>query len=520
MLQRINSHIVNYLPTTLETELRVYEERIDRNNFLTNEQRTFIQVFLSQHQYFYLPNNNFFYEYTGTSFFIVKEDDIIHKVLSRISNCRVLMQWKYKTKLNVIKQIRERSLFECIPETTTIQNVLNALYPSVFTSKNSTKYFLTILGDNILKKNQHLIFLVSPQMKKIITDIDNIAFGSIGVTNATHNFMTKYHENHSYEHCRLLKMNESFPHEVWREILKKIGLDLICVAVHYSNRYGNSDIFIETKSDEELSQYSLFLKQHSAEVIVSEFCDKYIIRSSPIATATATSLSNVTAVSGETFQMEMEWKNLHFLWKQFLSVCNLPNIIYASTLKNIFKQAFVFFEERDSFCGITSKYLPLQRDFIAFWESTVDVGSVVNELEIDEICSLFKLWSQQEQHQRQLFSNGNISEETVLKILIHFFPTIEIMEDKNVLNVSCSLWNKTKDIKNSFEFIKYTIKFDNTALLVSIDDMYHCYSKYCNTGIYGHKLVVSKRYFENFLHFELSEFVVYDKFIETRWFVS
>ena len=31
--------------------------------------------------------------------------------------------------------------------------------------------------------------------------------------------------------------------------MKKIGLDLLCVAAHYSKRYENSDNFIENKSD-------------------------------------------------------------------------------------------------------------------------------------------------------------------------------------------------------------------------------------------------------------------------------
>jgi hypothetical protein len=162
MTQRIYNHIVNYLPNTLENEMRNHEKRIIRNNFLTNEQQLFIQVFLSKNKYFYLPNNNFFYEYDGEKYLIVKEDDVIHKLLSSISKDRVLLQWKYKTKSNIIKQIKERSLFSSIPETDTIQNVLNVLYPSFFPSKNFAKYFLTIIGDNILKKNSNLIFLVSP----------------------------------------------------------------------------------------------------------------------------------------------------------------------------------------------------------------------------------------------------------------------------------------------------------------------------------------------------------------------
>ena len=507
MLQRINTHIVNYLPNALSNECKQHEDRITRNNYLTNEQQVFIQVFLSKNQYFYLTSNNFFYEYNGANFFIVKEDDIIHKLLSSISKDRVLMQWKHKTKLNIIKQIRERSLFTCIPETDTIQDILNHLYPSIFTSKNSAKYFLTIIGDNILKKNPNLIFLVSPQMKKIITELDNIAFGSIGVNNTTHNFMTKYHENHSYENCRLIKMNESFSNNVWREILKKIGLDLLCVAVHYSKRYENSDKFIENKYDEEVKNYAYYLKNSNPSTIVGEFCSKYII----------------SASNG----IQIEWKNLHFLWKQFLSNSNLPNIIYSNSLKNLLKELYNYNETADTFIGITSKYLPIQSDFIKFWENSIKVIETTEsaqtfgyELEIDEICSLFKSWTKvrtlTKQNNDVVSSNGNISEENVVKILKHFFPNIEIVEDKYVLNVSCILWDKNGEIEQSFDYIKTQIKNNHEMLsLISFDDAYNHYYKYCNVN--SHKLVVSKRYFEKYLYFKLTDYIVYEKFIETSW---
>jgi hypothetical protein len=136
MTQRIFNHVVTYLPNTLDSELKNHEKRVTRNNYLTNEQNIFIQVFLSKNKYFYLPNNNFFYEYDGERYLIIKEDDIIHKLLSTISKDQVLLQWKHKTKSNIIKQIKERTLFHSIPETDTIQNVLNVLYPSIFNSKN------------------------------------------------------------------------------------------------------------------------------------------------------------------------------------------------------------------------------------------------------------------------------------------------------------------------------------------------------------------------------------------------
>ena len=515
MTQRIYNHIVNYLPNTLDNEDKNHEKRIIRNNFLTNEQQIFIQVFLSKNKYFYLQNNNFFYEYDGEKYLIVKEDDVIHKLLSTISNDRVLLQWKHKTKLNIIKQIKERSLFSSIPETDTIQNVLNVLYPAIFSSKNAAKYFLTIIGDNILKKNSHIIFLVSPKMKQILNELDNVALSSICNNNTANNFMTKYHENHSYENCRLIKINENFSNEVWRELLKKIGLDLLCVAAHYSKRYESADHFIENKSDEELKAYTYYLKHSCPNNIVVEFCNKYIIDSNS--------------------ECKMEWKNLHFVWKQFLSNCNLPNVIYSNSLKNILKEKYTYVDETDSFMGITSKYLPVHSDFIKFWENTITIQNIAsdsnidgnninnhvfandiifdNEFEIDELCSLFKYWSKQ--NIEQLMTNGHITEENILKILKHFFPVAEIIEDKFVLNINCSMWNKMSDINGSFEYIKEQINSDHKLALISFDDAYNYYYKFCNLNSFT--FIVSKRYFEKYLYFKLSDHIVYEKFIETEW---
>jgi len=501
MSQRLYNHVVNYLPNTLDNEMRNHSKRVIRNNYLTNEQNIFIQVFLSKNKFFYLPNNNFFYEYDGERYLIVKEDDVIHKLLSSISKERILLQWKYKTKTNIIKQIKDRNLFSSIPETDTIQNVLNVIYPSFFVSKNFAKYFLTIIGDNILKKNIQVIFLVSQKMKQFLNEIDNVAFLSIGMNNTTNNFMTKYHENNLYENYRLIKINEVFSTDLWKEILKTIGLDLLCVAAHYSKRYESSDKFIENKADEDLKNYTYYIKNTNQTTIVEEFCNKYINQDM------------------DTTSYKMEWKNIHFLWKQFLSSCNLPNVIYSNSLKTIMKEKYLYDEDADSFYGITSKYLPTHSDFIKFWNNTIIHENSVSEnlfdyeLEIDEICSIFKYWSKQTSE--QLMSNGNITEENVLKILKHFFSNVEIIEDKFILNVTCSLWNKIDDISNSFQFIKQQILYEHKLALISFDDVYNYYYKYCNNN--SLKFIVSKRFFEKFLYFKLSKYIVYEKFIETEW---
>jgi predicted small secreted protein len=502
MLQRIHTQIVNYLPNTLKNELTNHEKRVSRAHFLTSEQQVFIQVFLSKNKYFYLPNNGFFYEYDDKNYFIVKEDDIIHKLLSSISKDRVLLDWKHKTKINVIKLIKERNLLNSIPETDTIQNVLNIIYPSLFASKNQAKYFLTIIGDNIFKKNQRLNFFISLNMKKLLTELENISYLSIGNTNITNNFVTKYHENHEYEDYRLIKINDNFSLDLWKEQLKKIGLDLLCVSTHYSKRYENSEKFLENKCDEDFMNFALYLKSNTQQQIISKFGNTF--------------LNKV-----DDKESIIQWKNLHFIWKQFLSMNHLPNMIYSNTLKNILKEIYDYDEDGDYFTNLTSKYLPIESDFIKFWEKTINITSdnidSFDELEIDELCMLFKLWVQNNNGivEEKLISNGNISEENVLKILKHFFPHIEIIENKYILNVKCEVWDKNNEIEKSFHYIKKQIQNSHTLALISFDDAYNYYYKFCYSE--SNKLIVSKRYFEKYLYSKIPKHIVYEKFIETVW---
>ena len=46
MKQRLNYHITNLLPSTLENECKNHDKRVIRNDFLIHEHQQFIQVFL------------------------------------------------------------------------------------------------------------------------------------------------------------------------------------------------------------------------------------------------------------------------------------------------------------------------------------------------------------------------------------------------------------------------------------------------------------------------------------------
>jgi hypothetical protein len=118
----------------------------------------------------------------------------------------------------------------------------------------------------------------------------------------------------------------------------------------------------------------------------------------------------------------------------------------------------------------------------------------------------------------QLKTNGNISEENILKILKHFYPSVEIIEDKYVLNISCYLWDKIKHINNSFAYIKEQLLLEKEVSIIPFDTIYSFYCKY-NKSI-SSKYVVSKRYFEKYLYNKFADFVAYDKFFKIDWITT
>jgi len=497
MFQRLQYHLFTVLPTTLDNESKTHKERVSRNHFLLNEQQIFIQVFLSKNQYYYLPNNGCFYYYDGKNYSVITEDDIQHELLTTISKDKTLMQWKHKTKINIIKQIKDRNLFTSTPESDTFQNILNVLYPAFFSNKQEVKYFLTVIGDNILKKNSDIIFLIKPKIKKLIAELENVAYYTLGITNIAHNIVTKYHESYEYDKCRLLKMNDTVSQDIWLDVIKKVGLNLLCVAAHYSNRYTNSDTFIMNYVNEDLRNYTFYLKNNTQKEIINHFCDYSIEQS-----------------NSNSANLSLNWKNMHYLWKLFISNYSYPSMIYVNSLKTLLSEKFSYDEEVDAFPNITSKYLPLTSEFILFWENTittVDAGE--EEFEVDEICSLFKKWKQVD---AQCSTNISINESDAVKIISHFFPNVEIFENKYFLNIRCSLWNKLLDIQQALESFKTVKKGENSTdvCLVSLDEVYKFYCTYCNKG---KTKIASKRYFEKYVCTSLATHILFDKFISNDW---
>ena len=506
MTHRLETHLIN-LPNMLEQENKKYDERVSRFNELTLEQDNFHKVFLSKHQYFYMPYNNIYYEYDGKTYKIIKDDDIHHHLLSTITDEGKLIQWKHKTKQNIIKKIKDRSLFKSTPETYTIQSVLGFLQ-TVFQTKTEAKYFLTVIGDCLLKKNtENLMYFVSSSVRKLVTMIDSIGYITTG-NSIMNNFITKYHDSHKLPLYRLIKTNEStntLSQEIVKGVLNNIGIDLLCVAAHYSEQYSNSDNYLKTKVEDSVKDYIFYFVENTLENVIDNFISQCI--------ETVSTDSNIT------------WKNMHYVWKLYLTSINIPNMAYSNQLQTILTSKLEHTLENSviNFTHITSKYLPNVSSFLAFWEThmiitndnNLDDEYEIDEYEIDEISTLYKNSDQK---------NSQISDANMIKMICHYFsPQVEIIDNKYITNIKCNLWSKQDDINEFLNLYKFNLNnqgINPNLDLISFDDLYQGYKVYFKAkGVLEQKSfpIVSKQFFEKFVSNQFQTYIKFEKFVSSEW---
>lgn len=489
------SHIQNQLPTLLETTHQNIIDKKTKKKQYTDLCQEFTDDYLEENQYFYLQSCCEFIKYNNTDYTCISEDDLWKEILTALNKRSEYSEYKQKIKTHVVKQIKEQSITSSIPESSTIQSTLSLLVPSIFPSKSEAKYFLTILGDNIMKKNEQNIHIINNNIKGFLTQLSEILTAYLGTAHGVSSFKYKYHDQ-TYNKTRLLKTSSHINNNaVWSVNLPKNILNIIAVACHYSSRYGNSDLFVEKAiRDHNVKEYIFYLKNNTTDSIVSDF---------------TTDMLSIKNESSHSSKINM--KNMLYLWKLYLEKKNLPNIMFINTFKNRLKQDMIYNEESDAFVNVTSKHLPFVSNFLQFWNSNIIISEDDGqEYEVDEIAQLFKRFCE------DITVNVSISDDNIVNAIQHFFPNVVISGEKYITNIVCKLWNKTKDIET------YIIKFRDDCQIKdetksqSFNTVYKYYCKELPTN----SLVVSKSFFEARLLSITKEHVVNAKCIKSTWWTN
>lgn len=476
ILNKLVQYINIELPNILNNTKKQYTSRENRKQLLQEAHNKFVNKFINKNKYFYCNTSEIFFKYNNEHYSVTKEDDIIYNILSILNHHdseykieyfqEQLLPWKFKIKTSTIKQIREMSLFTSIPESITIQNILN-LFKPIFNSKIEVKYFLTILGDTILKKNIN-INIISSIAKTLLRHLENLGsqyFGHIPLLNS---FRYKYHD-HNYNECRLLILKDK-PSEEFYEQAQKMLIDIFVVTTYYSNRYGSADEYLLLCDNSDLQNRILFLKDNNQNDIV----DKFI---------------NYKLQAADTSSISM--KNMLYLWKCYLEEINIPTIIFITILKSILKNKLKYDEDTDIFYNYTSLGLPLVSNFIKFWEETIKIDDNEYYLEIEELCLLFKQWGKKSQV---------MNDYTLIGLIKHFYPET-IIDEKYIYGITSIIWNKKEEIIN---FIKSIVKSHNSC--ISLYELYEQYSK-IYTKKYKSTIIISKNYFDLFIKNYLKNYI-------------
>jgi len=489
--QKILEFILRELPERLESHI----QRMKRHEELEKGADVYINEFLinSGMRYMYIPKSNVFIRYDGEEFKIVNESEILHKILTGISSNKRIIPWKYKIKNMIMKIIRDVDIFDIIPESHTIQYVLNHITPVLLATKEEAKYFLTVLGDNILKKGAYTIHLLDVRCKDFITALEDNIF---------HYFKHQYHIgttfkyswwDHNYTNCRIINFNKSVESQnYWSSFVKYHILDIISVGVYYSKRYTSSDMYVSSiPSSDVVPKHIFYLRSKTEKSIVDDFVKDSIIKV-------------------DTKDVSITWKEMYYLWKTFLYRNNLPSVMFMKALKNNLKSILELSEEREEYIGVTSKYLTFIKNLQEFWNMYI-VTDDGEEFEVSDICDLYNSWLKNDKKD----NCSHMNEKTLTTIIEHFYD-VSIVDNKYIRDIKCLLWDKNEEIQVILEDLRITYKFSPESYEKSIDSVY---TDYCarSTNKFNYK-VVSKKYFEKYISQAIPDrYIIRKRILNDYW---
>ena len=483
MLQRIHQYISVHLAPHFVSVKNTRTEKTLRVEELCNDMDSFTQNFLHTYKYSYYSTTEKFFFYDGLHYSLHSEDDVIHHILRTVTETNGT--WKQRTKVHIIKKIKDTNVLKTIPNSETIQNVLQILSPSIFQSKSETKYFLTILGDLLLKKRNTLIHFISPKMKKFIQELNNVSQILLGYS-CGQTFKYKYHE-HDFSLCRILNINDSC---LAPDTMNVPVLDVLCVAAHYSIRYDSSDEYLSKANDDTLSKQVLFLKDTTQDDLIQQFKTEYIISNDQ---------------KSDTYVIS--WKHMFFLWRHFLDTLHVPNVIFQQSLKAMLikEYAAMYDESSDSFLGLYSKWSPAIQNFLKFWNTNMIEDILETDFEIDELMTLMK-------NEKYI-----VNQKQAIDLITYFFPTVEIENDKYIHKMRCKLWDKQIDIQNILDKIRTQLGDSKGSPKAQLISIYDIYEKYCKTQYTNGRMIVSKNYFEKYIQDNFYNYIINDTFLSNLW---
>ena len=219
---------------------------------------------------------------------------------------------------------------------------------------------------------------------------------------------------------------------------------------------------------------------------------------------------------------QITWKNMQYIWKQFLEIKNLPSVMFLNTFKSILIEIMPgnYNAESDTFSGLYCNYLQSIQHFLTFWEESIIYDENEFDFEVEELSFVFKKWCKED-----TLGLSYINDNQIIDIVSYFFPNIEIEKNKYIQGIRCVLWDKQMDIQIVLDKMRETYKqnyhdkmISHINQNISIYDAYIFYRMFYSNSIEP-KLLVSKSYFEKYIFDNLTQYLIDFKFISAEWYL-
>ena len=140
-----------YCENYFESNINKYVEKCEEKLRIKIESNSLCDEFLIKYcgNYSYNPTSGIFFFQDNNLFTCMNEDNISYDIFLKIQKLYPDMHTQNKMilKKSIVKKIKSNSFDEVIPESDTIQHIINFLTPIIFENKFYSKYFLTFIGD-------------------------------------------------------------------------------------------------------------------------------------------------------------------------------------------------------------------------------------------------------------------------------------------------------------------------------------------------------------------------------------
>jgi hypothetical protein len=404
---------------------------------------TIISAFFSENNIYYIQTSELYISYQKHQYKVFTENDVLHLIFKNLNIYPMNTALKQQIKQKIQKKIKERSIYNTIPDSITLQEVISFLHPLLFPSKNGAKYFMTTLGDIIMKKT-NLYYFLDPSMKPFIQKLQKIISLYL-CSNQLANFKFKYYD-HESSLSRIMKTNVINLDYLRCE--ESFYLNLIFCSIHYSNRFHTGDLFLEDVTNQQLRQEVLWIKDTKKEDVIQDFVRSYFYSS----------------------DTDIHEKDVIFLWKLYLKEKNKMNIFQKNIQEDL--SQFILYRA-PYFKNITSMRMPYVKKFMHFWNKYIYEDITEQYLELTELLSMFM------EYQPKC---ADMNEQKIKDMIQYYYPDTVILENRFVHHKGCLFWNKKEELR---QFLTTTTTCEQ--------DLYSVYT------LAPFKRKVSKQYFTLFM---------------------